>query len=132
GSAGRRPEAIQIRFRPRHRIMEELAGLSKPKTIEGARCRFRDQDISRKLDQRPVPPWLSSTSAPPNVLKEARFGGIPVVIEDPLAAIDEHVVAPISGRGLDPDCPHTRRTPTLQEGVGEDVASAAREKDTVW
>jgi hypothetical protein len=63
--------------------------------------------------------------------KEARFGGISVVLEDPLAAIDKHVVAPISGRGLDPDGSHASSTPTLQEGVGEDMACATREKDSV-
>jgi hypothetical protein len=66
------------------------------------------------------------------VRKEARLGGISVVIEDPLAAIDKHMVAYMSGRWLDPDGLHARPTPTLQEGVSEDMACATREKDTVW
>jgi hypothetical protein len=66
------------------------------------------------------------------VRKEERLGGISVVIEDPLTAIDKHVVACMSGRGLDPDGLHARSTPTLQEGVSEDMARATREEDTVW
>jgi hypothetical protein len=66
------------------------------------------------------------------VRKEARLGGISVVIEDPLAAIDKHMVAYMSGRWLDPDGLHARPTPTLQEGVSEDMACATREEDTVW
>ena len=34
------PEAIQVRLSPRHSIMQELARLSKPKTIIGARLLF--------------------------------------------------------------------------------------------
>jgi hypothetical protein len=66
------------------------------------------------------------------VRKEERLGGISVVIEDPLAAIDKHVVAYMSGCWLDPDGLHSRPTPTLQEGVSEDVTCATREEDTVW
>jgi hypothetical protein len=57
---------------------------------------------------------------------------ISVVIEDPLAATDKHMVAYMSGRWLDPDGLHARSTPTLQEGVSEDMACATREEDTVW
>jgi len=66
------------------------------------------------------------------VRKEARLGGISVVIENPLAAIDNHMVAYMSGRRLDPDGLHAMPTPTVQEGVSEDVACATREEDTVW
>ena len=55
-----------------------------------------------------------------------------MVIEDPLAAIDKHMVAYMSGRWLDPDGLYARPTPTLQEGVGEDMACTTREEDTVW
>jgi hypothetical protein len=65
------------------------------------------------------------------VRKEARLGGISVVIENPLSAIDKHMVARMSGRWLDPDSLHPRSTPTLQEGVSKDVACAAREENTV-
>ena len=64
--------------------------------------------------------------------KEARLGGISVVIEDPLAAIDKYMVACMSGSWLDSDGLHARPTPTLQEGVGEDMACTTREEDTVW
>jgi hypothetical protein len=66
------------------------------------------------------------------VLKKAQLGGISVVVEDPLAAIDKHVVAPISGRRPDPDGLHASSTPALQEGVSEDMACATGEEDTVW
>jgi hypothetical protein len=66
------------------------------------------------------------------VRKEERLGGISVVIENPLAAIDEHMIAYMSGCWLDPDGLHTKPIPTLQEGVSEDMARAAREENTVW
>jgi hypothetical protein len=66
------------------------------------------------------------------VRKEERLGGISVVIENPLAAIDKHMVAYMSECWLDPDGLHARPTPTLQEGVSEDVTCATREEDTVW
>jgi hypothetical protein len=66
------------------------------------------------------------------VRKEALLGGISVVIEYPLAAIDKHMVACVSGRRLDPDGLNARPTPTLQESVSEDMACATREEDTVW
>jgi hypothetical protein len=72
------------------------------------------------------------TSTSPNVRKEERLGRISVVIEDPLAAIDKHMVADVSGRWLDPDGLRARPTPTLQEGISKDVACATREEDTVW
>jgi hypothetical protein len=66
------------------------------------------------------------------VRKEARLGGISVVIENPFAAIDKHMVAYMSGRWLDPDGLHAMPAPTVQEGVSEDVACATREEDAVW
>ena len=55
-----------------------------------------------------------------------------MVIEYPLAAIDKHMVACMSGRRLDPDGMNARPIPTLQESVSEDMACAACEEDTVW
>jgi hypothetical protein len=78
--------------------MQELTGLPKVKTIIGARLLFRYQNVRQKVDKRPVPSWPSSTSTPPDVRKEERFGGISVVIENPLAAIDKHMVTYMSGR----------------------------------
>jgi hypothetical protein len=64
--------------------------------------------------------------------KEKQLAGISVVIKDPPTAIDKHMVAPKSGCWLDPDGLRARPTPTLQEGVSEDMACAAREEDAVW
>src|SRR5262249_27092394 len=122
---------IQIGIRPRHRIMLELARLTKPKAIVGAGLLFRYQHIARQWDEHSVPPRPSLASALPDVREKAGSGGISMVVEDPVAALDEHMISAISSGRLDPDGLHFGPGPTLQEGGSKDMACATREEDAI-
>jgi hypothetical protein len=53
-----------------------------------------------------------------------------MIVEGSIAAVDEHMVADISGVRLYPDGLHIRSPPACHEGMDKDAACAAREEDT--
>jgi hypothetical protein len=111
--------------------MKEVTWLTKPKTIVCPGSRLRDEHIRRQRMKCAIPPRPPSTRPPPNVSEEPMLSRIAVVVEDPVPAIEKHMIAGVSGPRLYPDSFHLWPSPTFQECIGKDMACAACEEHAI-
>jgi len=107
--------------------VQELPRFAQPKPAIGFGFRFRDQNFAGKLDELCMPAGPQALRATPTVAQKAVEQRIAVVVERPIAASNEDMVAD-PRLGPQPKRFGAKTEVPLQKSVGQNMASAGRKK----